>query len=190
MRTLLFLLLASFSLVSQAAWYLDSESSRISFISIRGGDLAEVNYFRTLHGKISNKGEASLRIELESVTTGIPLRDERLRSLFFDTAKFAEAQISGQLDLGPITDLAPGAQLELRLPLTVRLHGVEHQYDAELLATRLDEQRFQVVSLAPLVLSVDDFALGGALDALRKAGGIDSINLSVPVSAVLIFTSR
>ena len=62
MRTLLFLLLASFSLVSQAAWYLDSESSRISFISIRGGDLAEVNYFRTLHGKISNKGEASLRI--------------------------------------------------------------------------------------------------------------------------------
>ncbi|MBM7061680.1 YceI family protein [Pseudomonas sp. UL073] len=189
-RLLTLLLTACLALPTQAAWYLDNESSRISFVSTHSGNIAEVNRFLTLHGKISGKGQAGLRVELDSVSTGIPLRDERLRGLFFDTARFAEAEVSAQLDLGPITDLAPGAQLELRLPLTVKLHGSEHQYHAELLATRLDEQRFQVVTLAPLLLSVDDFALAGALGALGKAAGVAAIGPAVPVSAVLIFTSR
>ncbi|MCY1279221.1 hypothetical protein D9M68_251370 [compost metagenome] len=184
------LLSACLALPAQAAWYLDNESSRLSFISTKSGNLSEVHRFLTLHGRISEQGQASLRIELESVSTGIPLRDERLRKLLFDTARFAEAKVSAQLDLGPITDLAPGAQLELRLPLTLSLHGREHRYDAELLATRLDERRFQVVSLAPLVLHIDDFALGSGVEALRQVAGLDAIGFSVPVSAVLIFTSR
>ncbi|WP_017936866.1 YceI family protein [Zestomonas thermotolerans] len=191
MRLLSTLLLACcLALPAQAAWYLDNESSRISFISTRSGNLSEVHRFLTLHGRISDTGQARLRIELDSVSTGIPRRDEYLRKLLFEVERFADAQISTQIDLGPITDLAPGAQLELNLPLTVSLRGQEHRYDAELLATRLDDRRFQVVSLAPLVLHLDDFALGQGVEALRRAGGIDAISPSVPVSAVLIFTER
>ncbi|AYC34129.1 YceI family protein [Pseudomonas cavernae] len=189
-KLLTFLLATCLALSAQAAWYLDSESSRISFISTQSGNFSEVHRFLTLHGKIVDNGQVALRIELDSVSTGIPLRDERLRQLLFETAKFADAQVSARLDLGPITDLAPGAQLELRLPLTLKLHGREHQYNAELLATRLDERRFQVVSLAPLVLHIDDFGLGGGVEALRQSVGLDSIGFSVPVSAVLIFTGR
>ncbi|CAD5105973.1 YceI family protein [Zestomonas carbonaria] len=189
-KLLIFLLAACLALPAQAAWYLDNESSRISFISTRSGNLSEVHRFLTLHGSISEAGRASLRIELDSVSTGIPRRDEYLRKLLFEIDRFADAKISAQLDLGPITELAPGAQLELRLPVTVTLRGREHRYVAELLATRLDDRRFQVVSLAPLVLHIDDFQLGAGVDALRQVSGIDAIGSSVPVSAVLIFTSR
>ena len=48
-----------------------------------------------------------------------------------------------KIDLRPINDLANGAQVELRLPVTVTLHGQSHRYDTLLLATRLDERRFR-----------------------------------------------
>lgn len=90
----------------------------------------------------------------------------------------------------PINDLAPGAQLELRLPLTVSLRGKTHSYNAELLATRLDERRFQVVTLEPLVIHAQDFDMAPDFKALRNAAGLSAVSLSVPVGAVLIFTAR
>lgn len=191
MRTLLLALWAAgLSLPAQADWYLDNESSRISFISTKAEDQSEVHRFLTLHGRIDDKGAARLRIELDSVNTGIPLRDERLRKLLFDTANFAEAQVMAQLDVQPILDLAPGAQLELRLPLQLQLHGRKHGYVAELLVTRLDDRRFQAVTLAPLVLQAGHFGLADGVEALRELARLPSISTAVPVGAVMIFTSR
>lgn len=189
---LLFAVLLSLSIVlpAQAAWYLDNESSRLSFISTKNLDSSEVHRFLTLHGMVSDSGKASLRVELESVSTGVSLRDERMRTLLFDIDKFPQATVSAQLDVRPIDTLAAGAQLELSLPLTLTLHGKSQTYTAELLATRLDDHRFQVVTLAPLVLNAGDFGLVKGLDALRKIAGLSAISRSVPVGAVLIFTRR
>jgi hypothetical protein len=184
------LLAAGLTLPVQADWYLDNESSRLSFISTKAGNLSEVHRFLTLHGRIDAKGAARLRVELDSVSTGIPVRDERLRSLLFDVANFPDARIMAQLDLAPITDLAPGAQLELSLPIQVEIRGRKHAYMAELLATRLDDRRFQVVTLAPLVLHAEHFGLEPGIEELRKVARLSTISLSVPVGAVMIFTSR
>ncbi|VVN98157.1 YceI family protein [Pseudomonas fluorescens] len=189
-KTLAFLLLAGATLSAQANWYLDGESSRLSFISTKNANISEVQRFLVLHGKVSPTGLAEVEVELESVNSGIPLRDERMRKELFQIQTFPEALITTQIDLRPINDLAPGAQLELRLPLTVNLHGKQHQYNAELLATRLDDRRFQVVTLEPLVINAEDFDLAPGLESLRKLAGLSAISLSVPVSAVLIFTAR
>ncbi|NWB47176.1 YceI family protein [Pseudomonas gingeri] len=190
-RSRLFLaLLGVLALPAQANWYLDNESSRLSFITTHNADISEVHRFLTLHGKIDGQGLATLEVELESVSTGIPLRDERLRRDLFEIKTWPEAQIVAQINVQPISDLAPGAQLELRLPLVVKLRGKEHSYNAELLATRLDDRRFQVVTLEPLVLHAEDFDLLPGLATLRKAAGLSAISLSVPVGAVLIFAAR
>lgn len=131
-----------------------------------------------------------MQVELDSINSGIPLRDERMRKELFEVATFPEALVSAQLNLQPINDLAPGAQIELLLPVTVELHGQQHTYNAELLATRLDDRRFQVVTLEPLVLNAEDFNLAPGLETLRKAAGLSAISFSVPVGAVLIFTAR
>ncbi|MHC8399627.1 YceI family protein [Pseudomonas sp. MDT1-17] len=189
-NTLAFLLLAGAALSAHADWYLDGESSRLSFISTKNTNISEVQRFLVLHGKVDPKGLAQVEVELDSVNSGIPLRDERMRKDLFDIQTFPEALITAQIDLRPINDLAPGAQLELRLPLTVNLHGKQHQYNAELLATRLDDRRFQVVTLEPLIINAADFDLAPGLENLRKVAGLSAISLSVPVSAVLIFTAR
>jgi len=184
------LLLACAALPARADWYLDNESSRLSFVTTKNTDIAEVQRFLVLHGKVDSKGAARLQVELESVNSGIPLRDERMRNDLFEIKTFPDALINAQINLQPISDLAAGAQLELRLPLSVTLHGKTQTYNAELLATRLDDRRFQVVTLEPLVLHAEDFDLLPGVAALRKAAGLSQISLSVPVGAVLIFTAR
>ena len=190
LQTLAFLLLAGAALSARADWYLDGESSRLSFVSTKNANVSEVQRFLVLHGKVDPEGLARVEVELESINSGIALRDERMRKELFQIDRFPDALITTKIDLRPINDLAPGAQLELRLPLTVDLHGKQHQYQAELLATRLDDRRFQVVSLEPLVINAEDFDLAPGLETLRKMAGLSAISLSVPVGAVLIFTAR
>ena len=190
LKPLALLLLAAAAVPVQAAWYLDNESSRLSFVTTKNTDVSEVQRFLVLHGKVDEKGAAQLEVELESINSGIPLRDERMRNDLFQIKTYPDAQINAQINLQPINDLATGAQLELRLPLSVTLHGKTQTYNAELLATRLDDRRFQVVTLEPLVLHAKDFDLLTGVETLRKAAGLDAISLSVPVGAVLIFTAR
>jgi len=189
-QTLAIVLLAGASLSARADWYLDGESSRLSFVSTKNANLSEVQRFLVLHGKVEPSGLAQVEVELDSINSGVPLRDERMRKDLFEIEKFPEALITTQIDLRPINDLASGAQLELRLPLTVDLHGRQHTYNAQLLATRLDDRRFQVVTLEPLVINAEDFDLAPGVEALRKVVGLSAISLSVPVGAVLIFTAR
>ncbi|MBV7575645.1 YceI family protein [Pseudomonas sp. PDM32] len=190
LRSLVFLLLTGAALSARADWYLDGESSRLSFVSTKNANVSEVQRFLVLHGKVDPQGLAQVEVELESINSGVPLRDERMRKELFQVERFPDALITTKIDLRPINDLAPGAQLELRLPLMVDLHGKQHEYQAELLATRLDDRRFQVVTLEPLVVNAEDFDLAPGLETLRKMAGLSAISLSVPVGAVLIFTAR
>jgi hypothetical protein len=190
LQPLAFLLLAGAALSARADWYLDGESSRLSFVSTKNANVSEVQRFLVLHGKVDPEGLAQVEVELESINSGVPLRDERMRKTLFQIDRFPDALITTKIDLRPINDLAPGAQLELRLPLTVDLHGKQHEYQAQLLATRLDDRRFQVVTLEPLVINAEDFDLAPGLEALRKMADLSVISLSVPVGAVLIFTAR
>ena len=189
-KSLAFALLVAAAVPAHADWYLDNESSRLSFVTTKNTEIAEVQRFLVLHGKVDPNGRAEVEVELDSINSGIPLRDERMRKELFQIEQFPEATITTQIDLRPINDLAPGAQLELRLPLTVNLHGKQHEYPAELLATRLDDRRFQVVTLEPLVINAEDFDLAPGLERLRKLADLSAISLSVPVGAVLIFTAR
>ena len=184
------LLTLGVSLSAQASWYLDGESSRLSFITTQNANVSNLHRFLVLHGKVERNGRAQLRIEMDSVNSAVPLRDERMRDVLFDFKHFPEAQVTTQIDLQPINDLANGAQLELHLPVTVSLRGKQHTYEAQLLATRLDERRFQVVTLEPLMLQAEDFGLQPELEAMRKIAGLSAISFSVPVGAVLIFTAR
>lgn len=182
------LLAGLFALPAQAAWQLDGESSRLTFVTTKVTNVAEVNRFRSLRGSVTDDGKVQLQVPLETVDSGIALRDERLRKQLFEVEKFARAEIAAQLNIAPLLTLAAGAQMELRLPLTVTLHGHSQSYNSELLVTRLDDRRFQVVTLAPLVLNAEDFGLAAGIEALRQLAGLKSISLAVPVSAVLIFT--
>ena len=78
-KPLAFALLAAAAVPAHADWYLDNESSRLSFVTTKNTEIAEVQRFLVLHGKVDAKGAAQLEVDLESIYCGIPLSDERMR---------------------------------------------------------------------------------------------------------------
>jgi len=73
------------SLNVAADWTLDSDQSSLHFVSIKNGTTAETHRFAELEGKAADSGKVTVVVHLISVDTKIPIRDERMQEMLFDT---------------------------------------------------------------------------------------------------------
>ena len=81
-----------------AQWTLDNDRSRLSFISTKAGDIAEVHYFKNLSGTLLESGDAQVSVKLASVETLIPIRNQRMQTFLFQSDIFPEATLRTNVD--------------------------------------------------------------------------------------------
>jgi len=184
---LLSVLLLLASPLALAEWQLDGDTSRISFVSVKRGKMAEVQRFDQLSGQIDDKGAVRLVVPLASIDSGLALRDERMRNTFFEIERYPEATISSQLDLSHYDDLQVGQSRPETIDFNLDLHGQQRRLKAEVLVSRPSEARIEVTTLEPLVLKLIDFDLEERLEPLKAIANLPSITPEVPVFAVLGF---
>ena len=67
LKTISLAILLGFSSHAFSAWTLDNANSRLNFISIKKGDIAEIHHFTQLSGQVDDSGKANLEINLGSV---------------------------------------------------------------------------------------------------------------------------
>lgn len=170
-------------------WMLDSTASYLSFVSAKNTHTLEVNHFTEISGDISG-GTATLVIDLNSVNSGIALRDQRLRDLFFETMTFPAAIAKVNLPAGFPYGMAVGAQVEQDVTAELDLHGIKKTLTTRLSVQKLSSSRVVVQTIAPVLLKTSDYALSDGVEALRAAVGIASISAAVPVDFTLVFDAR
>jgi polyisoprenoid-binding protein YceI len=174
---------------AQADWTLENESSTLSFVTVKAIDVAEVHTFQNLSGSVGADGHARVVIQLASVDTLIPIRDERMREMLFETDLFPTATVGTRIDLNRFEALAAGDSQRLNAELMLSIRDVELPVTAELLVTRVTENRMLVATTKPLVINAATVSLAEGVEALREVAGLPSISKSVPVSFVLQFTA-
>lgn len=172
-----------------AQWELDSAKSAINFISIKNSSVAETHSFSSVVGYISSDGKVQVGIDLDGVETMIEIRNERMRQLLFETAKFPAANITAQIDAEVLDEVAQGGTVSMELPVTLSLHGMEKTINAALIAVGEVEGPVRVFTARPIILSAADFGLEGGVAALQEIAGLQAISRAVPVSLHLVFTS-
>ncbi len=64
-----------------ADWQLEADQSHIHFVSIKKAQVGEVHTFKQLSGSIDESGKAAITIQLDSVETQVPIRNERMREM-------------------------------------------------------------------------------------------------------------
>lgn len=170
-----------------ADWTLNNEQSQLSFISIKKGDVAEVHRFDQLSGSFGGKGNVELTIQLASVDTAIPIRDERMREMLFNTKAFPTASLSAKVDAAKVLELDAGEMLVTTLQGQLSLHGQSNPVTAELVVARLAAGKLLVSSRKPLIVQAGDFDLLEGVEKLREVAGLSSISRAIPVSFVLTF---
>ncbi len=184
------LLLALFATPAWAEWTLDNDQSQLSFISVKKGDIAEVHRFDQLDGSVDGKGNVKLVIQLASVDTAIPIRDERMREMLFNTKLFPTAILTARVDAGKVSKLKVGEMMVDALEGQLNLHGEVTPVTAELVVAKLSSDTVLVSSRKPLVLQAGDFKLVEGVEKLREVAGLPSISKAVPVSFVLTFNQQ
>lgn len=189
-RCFLLSLLLLTSAPSSAEWILNSDDSEITFLTVKKKSVAEIHNFRELQGVLDTKGKASIAIPLTKVDTKIPVRDERMRKLLFETTKFAEARVTAQIDIDKLQNLQPGQTTVIETNITLALRDVTHQEPARLQVTALNGDQILVSTVEPVVINAGDYQLLEGVDRLREVAGLDAISPVVPVTVKLIFDEK
>jgi len=174
--------------VTEGAWTLDPAASRLSYVSIKAGEIAEANRFDKLAGTVAADGTASLDIDLASVSTGVDIRNERMREIFFQVADNPKATVTAKLDPAAFAGLAVGQSLTRPLKASVTVKGATGEIETEVLVTRVSDDRVTVVPTAPVIVTTDMFGLTDELGELRALAQLPSITPAVPVTFTLAFT--
>ncbi|HLF97554.1 MAG TPA: YceI family protein [Methylococcaceae bacterium] len=182
--------MALFAQTCSAGWLLDQNESRVNFITTKNVNFTELNYIRNLAGDIGDDGHATLTMDLRSVETHAPDRNERLQTGFFEVSKFPASKVTLTLDGKKLLALPVGGRLETDAAATVSLHGVEKKLEARLAVTKLKDDGLQVVSLLPVIVAVEDFGLAAGLEVMRSMVELKNIGNKVPVTFNLIFTKH
>ncbi len=173
-----------------ADWALNNAQSQLSFISIKKGDIAEVHRFDQLDGRVDANGNVTLNIQLASVDTAIPIRDQRMREMLFNTNAFPRAILTTKVDSSALDKLATGDIITSTVEGKLSLHDQTGAVTAELAIARLGPNKLLVSSRKPLVLQAGDYELLEGVEKLREVAGLSSISKAVPVSFVLTFDKK
>ena len=185
--TLYFWVLFLFSTPAFPDWSLVNEESRINFISIKASDIAEIHTFKELSGRVKNNGQAQVIVNLSSLETLIPIRNERMGNLFFETKVYPIATFKLEVDLQTILLTEVGKSSDVTYRGMLELKGKQFSMPVKLNVTRLSHQSFSVRSSEPLLLNTDRLGLSGGIESLRVIAGLPVISKSVPVTFSLIF---
>lgn len=169
-----------------ADWLLDNEASSVSFVSVKNGAVVEAHEFLKLSGAVSLNGTASVTIDLSSVETLIPIRNDRMKAMLFKTEEFPHAVVSLQLDKADLDQLGSGSAVELSTEASLVLMGTTHSVAVQAIAIPGDNSVI-VSSLKPSIVNAKSLGLLDGVHALRDIAGLNDITLSVPVSFVLKF---
>ncbi|HAG71086.1 MAG TPA: YceI family protein [Gammaproteobacteria bacterium] len=187
-KPLLAFLFLGFSPFLAAQWSLDNEASTLSFVTVKVEHVAEVHTFDRLSGSISTNGAVNIEIELASVNTLVPIRNERMQSMLFETNLFPTATIAGNVDITTFAGMSPGDYEKVALTFDLALRNQSKTYTTEVMVTRIDSG-LMVSTIKPIVVTADSFDLLSGVEALREVAGLPSISRATPVSFQLILES-
>ncbi len=168
-------------------WTLKPAVSFINFVSTKKVHVVESHTFGEMDGIIDSDGLALMQIGLESVDTGIALRDQRMRDLFFETNDYPLAEVSTQVDLDTLQTLELGEVHTDAYQVNLNLHGLTVTIDAPLTVKRISETQTLVRTQQPILINALDFNFSGGLDELKALAKLTSISQVVPVDLFLVF---
>lgn len=164
-----------------ANWQVNNEQSKVSFVSIKSNSVAEAHHFKTISGKLSKDGQFMLDIDLASVETMIPIRNERMTKFLFETEQFPNAVITADLSKR-LQGIAPGQHVLKDITAELDFHGKKQTIKFDVLANMSSMGDVTISSLQPVIINAADFAVTEGISKLQELAGLPAIATAVPVS--------
>lgn len=171
-----------------ADWTLDPERSAVTYVTIKSTNIPENNHFKEMRGQIDATGQVVVTLMLDSVETLVPIRNERMREILFDTANYKDAELKARIDPKALESLPVGQIQRMAAEGQLTLHGQSQTLTLSMMVGRLDADTLMVAGAEPLLIEASKFGLSEGVEKLRAIAGLPSISEAVPVVFVVTFT--
>ncbi len=183
-------LTAGASVAHAQNWTLDAAASKLTYQSVKKNTVVETNSIRNISGTLTADGQAKVVFDLDSVDTGIDLRNVRMRFLFFETFKYPKAEITAKVDPAAFADLRSKRRMTSKLPFVLNLHGVDKALEAEVVVTMITDGMVSIASERPVAINAADFGLLPNIEKLQVAANVTNIVPTASVSFDLVFNAE
>jgi outer membrane protein OmpA-like peptidoglycan-associated protein/polyisoprenoid-binding protein YceI len=168
-------------------WILDPSRSHVYMQTEKLQGVIEKHQFTSVEGNIDRNGQATVRIDLNTIDTGIDLRNVRMRFLLFETYKFPYAEITATLDKSKLQELATRSRITYPLTVRVNMHGLVREFETPVSVARISPTRMEVATINPINVTGENFDFTKGLGKLADAVGGIRIVPESPVSFDLVF---
>src|SRR5262249_36568211 len=110
---------AQAQLLTDQDWLLDPKASHIYLQTTTGNAITETHEFTGIEGTVTKAGDASLKIDLNTLETNIDIRNVRMRFLLWETFKFPSMLITAKLDRAKLQEMLTKNRIGYDLKVTV-----------------------------------------------------------------------
>lgn len=153
-------------------WTLVPASSSLTFLSTKNQTTVETNKFSNIVGGIDANGAATIKVQLNSIDTGIDLRNVRMRFLFFEVFKYPDLIITAHLDPAQVSDLKTVRRKQMQVPVDVELHGAKQSMPIDMTVTLISDTTVSVASTSPIPIDAKLFGLEAGVQRLQEAANV------------------
>lgn len=173
---------------AQANWQLDNQQSSLKFVTVKNDVVAETHSLKKLTGQLNDDGSFTVNVDVASLDTLIPIRNERMLEHLFKAKQFAAITASGKIDAGKLAGLATGASLVETLPLQLTITGITQTVNAAVKIVKLSDKQVLAFTEAPVLVKAADFKLDNGVKTLQDIAKLNRIELVVPVTFQVTFS--
>lgn len=182
-KIFLSLILLSFQSLAADNFTIVSKFSSVSFATIKKQFVVEPATINGLTGSLDSQGKFDIQVPVANVDTGVSIRNDRLNSLFFNSAANPTISISGQFKL---TALEQDISRAL-VPATVSFFGQTKTFNFPVIITK-SQNAITVGSYSPVIVKASDFGIPAAnLTKLAATVGGLALSDAVPLTINLVF---
>lgn len=170
---------SSFNTLAQLT--LDKTQSTINFISTKNEHISETHTFDNFSGELSERGKLTITIDISSVETLVPIRNERMQKMLFNMSDYSSATFTAQLDPA-LMKLEAGEMKRVTVAGEMMIAGNKAPLSFEVVLNGLKGGSINATTSTPTILSTTAFNLDEGVAALQKVAMLKSISKSVPLS--------
>lgn len=168
-----------------ARWLLDGTNSTFNFVTVKkntaGVETPESMTFTQLQGTVATSGQATLTIPLTSISSGVDLRNTRLKEILFESQYLPSLHFTTQLDLAAIDAMTAGSVAVQSVTGNLVLHGIVKSVVFDALVVKHANNSVSFSPRRPIVINSADFDLNAGVEALRALMSLTTIGEKVPV---------
>jgi polyisoprenoid-binding protein YceI len=180
---------------AHAAWRVDNNQSTFNFVTTKAeapgvAAIEEVQTFKQVDGTIGDDGKLEFNVELGSVETNIPLRNERLKQMLFKVVDNPKAVFTGTVDARHLKAMRVGAVENVDLAGQLTISGRSNPVTASLYVVKLASGALRVSTNLPIIVNLKDYGLQDEVGALRDVMHLNVLVSSAPVTFSVVLKTE